>query len=91
MAKAVSKPRLEVVVQFTVNEIEARALDDLAGYGTDAFIEAFYEKLGKAYMQKHESGLREFLDTIRDVVRPGLRHIEDAREALNPRFPEKKV
>ena len=86
MAKAVCKPRLEVVVQFTVNEIEARALDDLAGYGTDSFIKAFYEKLGKSYMEKHEAGLREFLDTIRGVVSPALHEIDKARDALNPRF-----
>jgi len=85
MAKSYCKPTLDVHIHFIVNENEARALDDLAGYGTDAFIEAFYEKLGKTYMEKHEKGLREFLDTIREVVSPGLCKVNDAREALKPK------
>ena len=83
MAEAVGKTRLDLVCHFTVNELEARALDDLAGYGTDAFIEAFYERLGKAYMEKHEKGLRQFLDTVRQVVGPSLSRVDEARRLLS--------
>ena len=82
MAKAEVKPQLTVITHFTVDEIEARALIDLAGYGTDAFIKAFYDNLGKAYMQKHEEGLRRFLDTITSVVCPAMREIDKARSLL---------
>ena len=83
MAKVISKPTLDVRVQFEVDEIEARALVDLAGYGTDAFIQAFYGALGKAYMQRHEQGLRRFLDTISKVVEPSLHNVDRARNLLN--------
>ncbi|MHC4179286.1 MAG: hypothetical protein ACYSWU_17370 [Planctomycetota bacterium] len=68
--------------QFVINEVEARALDALAGYGDNAFIEAFYEKLGKAYMRNHEDGLRSFLTTIRDVVTPAIGMVDDARKQI---------
>lgn len=82
MAKASVNPIITVVVRFEINEQEARALDALAGYGDDAFIEAFYEKLGKVYMQKHEAGLREFLKSIRTVVGPAISKVDTARKEL---------
>lgn len=82
MAKAVSKPVVTVVVTFEIDEEEARALDALAGYGDDAFIKAFYEKLGKSYMEDHEYGLRRFLKTIRDVVTPAMNKADKARSLL---------
>jgi hypothetical protein len=82
MAKAITKPTLNVTIAFEVNESEARALDALAGYGDDAFIQAFYVNLGRSYMEKHESGLRTFLESIRAIVRPGLSVIDKARKVL---------
>jgi hypothetical protein len=82
LAKAIVKHKLSVTVTFEIDEEEARALDDMAGYGTDAFIEAFYDKLGKAYMVKHEQGLRRFLDSIRSIVRPAMAAADKAREAV---------
>lgn len=82
MAKITSAPRLDLRIRFEINEAEARAMDALAGYGTDAFVQAFYEVLGKAYMRDHESGLREFLDTIRTVVGPAIHKINEARQLL---------
>lgn len=84
MATATRNPVvfIGVRVHFEVDEEEARALDDLAGYGDDAFIKAFYENLGKAYMEKHEAGLRRFLQSIRRVVGPGLSAIDEARDKM---------
>lgn len=82
MAKAVSKPTLSVSMTFEVNEIEARALDALAGYGDDAFIKAFYDHLGKTYMENHEDGLRSFLASIRSTVAPAIRDVDSARQFL---------
>jgi hypothetical protein len=82
MAIAYCKCTLNVLATFTIDEEESRALDALAGYGDDAFIKAFYENLGKAYMEKHEAGLRRFLKTIRDVTNPALAAVDDARLLL---------
>ncbi len=82
MAKIIAKPKLELELSFTVNESEARALDALVGYGDDAFIKAFYEKLGKCYMDNHEQGLRDFFTSIRKLVPPILSNFKEAKEAF---------
>lgn len=85
MATITQKATLAVKISFTVSESEARALDALAGYGDDAFIEAFYAKLGAAYMRDHEQGLREFLQSIRTAMPGELKTIDCARAALAAR------
>ncbi len=82
MAKAQAKFKLDVQIDFSINEQEALALEALSGYGADAFVKAFYEQLGSAYMLKHEAGLREFLTTIREVITPALAGVKSARESL---------
>lgn len=82
MAKITQKAKLDLLLAFEINESEARALDALAGYGDDAFIEVFYAKLGSAYMEKHEQGLRQFLQSIRKFVPMALGRIDRARKAL---------
>lgn len=86
MAKIVGHAECDLIMTFTVTEQEARALDALAGYGDDAFIKAFYEKLGKAYMQNHEEGLRSFLRSIRALVGPVLARQDMARKAFTGRY-----
>lgn len=88
MAKATVEPMLDVRVRFEINYDEACALDALAGYGEDAFVKAFYENLGEAYMRSHEQGLREFLRTISSVVGPAMHKVTDARNALKCRKTE---
>ena len=82
MSKLLVKPKVSIAVIFEVDESEARALDALAGYGDDAFIKVFYEKLGEGYMREHEKGLRSFLTSIRGIVGPALSEVDDARALL---------
>lgn len=82
MAKAITKPKITVSITIEIDESEARALDALAGYGDNSFIEMFYKSLGKHYMQPYEDGLRSFLKTIRGVVAPALNHVDAARDFL---------
>lgn len=82
MANLSARPKLDLIVNFEINEVEARALDALVGYGDDAFIKVFYEKLGKAYMDKHEQGLRAFFKSIRLQMPLILSHMDDARKAF---------
>lgn len=82
MAKITQKARLNLVLNFEINESEARALDALAGYGDDAFIKVFYNELGSSYMQDHEQGLRQFLESIRKFMPGELRKVDNARAAL---------
>jgi hypothetical protein len=82
MAQITARPRIELFVQFTINEEEARALDALTGYGDDAFIKAFYENLGAAYMKSHEEGLRMFLKSVRAFMPGILSSTDNARKAF---------
>lgn len=68
MAKISPRATLDVRAQMDFSERELRALEALAGYGADSFLDVFYEKLGKAYMQPHEAGLRELFESIRSHV-----------------------
>jgi hypothetical protein len=82
MAEIVQKPKVEVSATMQFNEEELRALDALVGYGTDAFLKVFYEKMGKAYMQPHEVGLRTMFESIRQTVPGILRRPDDARRVF---------
>jgi len=71
MAKITAKVGVNFEILLTLNETELRALDALVGYGVDPFLKVFYEKLGKAYMEPHEKGLRSLFDKI-DELRPNI-------------------
>ncbi len=82
MSEFNAHPRITITATFSVDEEELRALDALAGYGSDSFVKAFYEFLGKAYMRDHEKGLRRFLDGVRAQVPSHLAALKRARNAL---------
>lgn len=67
---------------MTLNETEMSALDALVGYGDDAFLKAFGEKLGTAYMRDHTAGLRSLFKTIRNEVLPALSEVQRAKRDL---------
>lgn len=70
----------EAVMHLT--EPEIRALDALVGYGIEPFLKAFYETLGKAYMQDHEGGLRTLFDSVEKQVRPELARMDEVKRVL---------
>ena len=83
MARIVGHATIELSVTIQLNESEARAMDALVGYGDDKFIEAFYEKLGKAYMKDHEKGLRSLFESMRQQLPGPLSRVNDARRTFN--------
>lgn len=83
MANLECKTKLDLSVSFTVNEVELRALDALAGYGDDAFIKMFYDNLGQSYMKPYEQGMREFLKSIRTITPAILNQADKARKSFN--------
>lgn len=83
MAVIEERSSVKVEAKFTVTEGELRALEALAGYGDDAFIEMFYKNLGKTYLQPHEQHLRDFLKSIRSIAVPILSRTDAARKAFN--------
>lgn len=83
MAEITGRPKIELQVVFTLSEEEARALDAMVGYGDDAFIKVFYEKLGASCMRDHEAGLRSFLLSARREIPRHLRRADEARKVFN--------
>lgn len=77
-----TRATIEFSATMTLGEEEMRALDALVGYGDDAFIKAFEEKLGAAYMRDHRDGLKSFFQTIREQVLPPLSDIDTARRDM---------
>lgn len=66
--KLTSKVDVDLTFHIVITEAQMRALDALAGYGTDEFLKCFYEKMGKAYLEPHEKGLRQLFDSINSMT-----------------------
>lgn len=73
---------VSITATLTLNEGQLRALDALAGYGDDAFLKAFYVKLGTHYMQPFERDLRELFSLVRKEVPGALAGIDVVRKQL---------
>ncbi len=82
MATVETTARIHFTATLTLSEVECRALDALVGYGDDAFLKVFREKLGEAYIRQHEDGLRSAFSAIRRDVVGALHVIDQARKDL---------
>ncbi|MFG1304219.1 hypothetical protein V5F34_08770 [Xanthobacter autotrophicus] len=76
------KPEVTVKATIELDEGDLAALDALAGYGTDAFLKVFYERLGEAYLKPHEKSLRKIFSEIRRVAPVAIKKAEEARAQL---------
>lgn len=86
MAVIEGRAQLTATITIALTEAEAGALDALAGYDIEAFIKTFYEKMGKAYLQPYESGLRSLFRSLQDGdcgVRAVIRRASEAREVFS--------
>ena len=79
MAVFESSPTIELHLTMRITEPEARALEAMAGYGAEEFVKALYDKLGRAYMQQHESGLLSFLRSCHELIPSHLSRVSEAR------------
>ncbi len=82
MSKVVISFEMTASGALRLTEDEMWALDALVGYGDDAFISAFKEKLGAAYIGDHVFGLRSFFAAVRRDVLPALHLVKEARRDL---------
>lgn len=74
--------KLEFDVWVNLTECQARALDALAGYGTDSFLDVFYKHMGKHYLKPHEEGLRSLFESVRDTIANQLDHVDRVKKAI---------
>jgi len=57
-------------------------LEAIFGYNVDAFLRVFYERMGKAYVQPHEDGVRSLHKTIRSVLSAPLSEVDKLRKTV---------
>ncbi len=82
MAKLKNNPKLTTTITLELSEEEARALIDIAGYGTDEFIKFFYSNMGEHYLKQHEDGLRSLFEAIRELLVPILDKFDNDRRLI---------
>lgn len=80
MPRVKASADIDLQITFTINEKEARALEALTGYSDKEFLQVFYEKMGRHYLQPHEAGLLSFFAAVRASVVGPLRRVDEARE-----------
>ncbi len=83
MAEIIGHTKVGAEIRLKLEEKEARALLGITVYGVDAFLEMFYKYLGKVYLQEHEAGLKQLFESVRDIVPPILKKVDDARKIIN--------
>lgn len=82
MAEFKSGGMVNFTLWINLNESESRALEAITLYGSDKFLEFFYEKLGRSYLEPHEKGIRSLFATITDQLPPHLKKADKARAAF---------
>lgn len=87
MSRLIQMPAVEVNATIKLTEAEMRALEALAGYGDDAFLQVFYKLLGEAYMRPHAAGLKSLFAVIRADLGPILHRADSAKKAFALRDP----
>lgn len=75
-----SAPQQQFAVHLVIPEKQARALDALTGYDIEKFLEFFYEKMGKAYMEPYEKDFRDFILACHKHIPIHLKKFDAARE-----------
>jgi len=70
---------VKITATLELTEGQLRALDAMIGYGDDAFLKAFYVKLGTSYMKPFERDLRDLFAELRKAVPPALSEVKKAR------------
>jgi len=82
MTRITQRPTLNLDVSIKLTESEVRALDALAGYGANAFLKVFYEKMGRHYLEPHEAGIRSLFETIQSELPPIMNRMTAAKTAF---------
>lgn len=74
--------QLDTKVLLELDEEEVRALDGIFGYDVNRFLEVFYEKMGRAYVEPHEAAVRRLHDHIRGLMAGPLAQVRDLQDRM---------
>lgn len=77
------KAKQEFMIHLELTETQARCLHDITGYGWDAFIAVFEEKLGKHYIGKNKHEGKSLFELIYQELPKSFYKIDEARKIFN--------
>jgi len=83
MATISSKLEIELTVNLTLSEIEARALQAMTVYGVDSFLKGYYKQLGKHHIKPYEEGFRILFPSINKQLSSHFDKVDKARALCN--------
>jgi hypothetical protein len=73
---------VDMNISLFISKEEAKALHGIVGYGADAFLEVFYPKLGKSYLQDHEVAMRTLFAKLFEELPREISKIEKAEKQI---------
>ena len=74
---------MKLNLAIELSEEEVRALYEITRYDVESFLKVFYEKMGKAYLEKYQTGVRTFFNSFTREAGPWLTKADEAREVFN--------
>ena len=81
--QSTAKANVAFAINFELTIKEAKALEAIAGYGVDAFLEVFYPKMGKHYLKANEDDFRALLVKIQSSLPNEIAKIDAAEKAIS--------
>lgn len=82
MANVEGRPTLKLEIVLVLSEEEAGALVAVFGYSADSFLETFYTKMGRAYLEPYEKGLRSLHASIGGQLKGIIDRANKARQVF---------
>ena len=73
---------VEFKLNIELSESEARAWDAIVGYGFDAFIKVFKEKLGSHYISPYENSAKKMFEDTKRELGYQLHAIDEVKKAI---------
>lgn len=82
MATIWGRPKVELKLGIEMTEAEVRALNEVMSYPVETFLKTFYERMGQAYLEKYEDGIRSLWQSFPREVAVWLQRVNAARKAF---------
>lgn len=83
MATLTSSPRAELVINFSIDEKEARALKLISEYSMNDILKGIESIIGESQVKTHGEGLRQFFNSVGNMCGTPLDRIDAARKLFN--------